>query len=52
MNENTLKVSDELLQNLSAEQLVDLKMQVDDLLLKIDNALETCNEIDKICSTN
>lgn len=43
MNKNVLNVSDEMLQNLSLEEIADLKIEVDDLLNKIDNVLEICN---------
>lgn len=42
MDKNMLNISDELLQNLSVEQLAELKIEVDDLLFKLDNILETC----------
>ena len=38
-----LEISDELLQNMSIDEIAELKIEVDDLLSKIDNILNTCN---------
>ncbi len=44
MEENMLNISKEQLEELSVEELVDLKVEVDDLMNKIDNILATCEE--------
>lgn len=44
MEEKTLNITKEELDNLSIEQLADLKVEVDELLQKIDNLLEECDE--------
>lgn len=44
MDKNMLNISEELLQNLSVEDLADLKVEVEDLLLKLDNIIEKCDE--------
>ena len=44
MEEKELKVTDELLQNLSVDDIVDLKIETEDLLEKIDEVLENCNK--------
>lgn len=38
-----LNISDELLENLSIEQIAELKIEVDDLLHRINNLLEECD---------
>lgn len=43
MQKEKLEISDELLQNLSIDEIAELKIEVDDLLSKIDNILNTCN---------
>ena len=43
MNEK-LNISEDLLEHLSIEEITDLKIEVEDLLNKIDNILETCDE--------
>lgn len=43
MKKNRLNISDKLLQNLSIDEIVELKLEVDDLLNKLDNILEICN---------
>lgn len=45
MEANKLNISDELLQNLSIEEIVDLKVEVDDLMDKIDSIMENCKEV-------
>ena len=42
--EGKLEFSDEMLEKLTTEELVDLKIEVDDLLARIDNLLEECEE--------
>jgi hypothetical protein len=44
MEENMLNISKEQLEKLSIEELADLKVEVDDLMNKIDNILATCEE--------
>lgn len=43
MPNKKLEISDELLQNLSIEQIAELKIEIDDLLTKLDNILDTCD---------
>lgn len=43
MENEKLEISQEMLDNLSIEEIVDLKVEVDDLLKKLDGILETCN---------
>ncbi len=45
MDDKGLNISDELLQNLSMEELTELRIEVNDLLDRLDNILETCDEI-------
>ncbi len=42
-NEN-LNISKEMLDNLSVEELADLKIEVDDLMAKADSIIELCDE--------
>lgn len=44
MEEKTLNISKEELDNLSIEQLADLKVEVDELLHAIDILIEECEE--------
>lgn len=44
MEENMLNISKEQLEKLSIEELADLKVEVDDLMNKIDDILATCEE--------
>ena len=44
MEENMLNISKEQLEKLSIEELADLKVEVDDLMNKIDNIWATCEE--------
>ena len=44
MEEKTLNISEETLNNLSIEELADLKVEVEELLQSIDNLIEECNE--------
>lgn len=44
MEENMLNISKEQLEKLSIEELADLKVEVDDLMNRIDNILATCEE--------
>ncbi len=39
-----LNISQEMLDNLSMEEIADLKVEVDDLLKRLDDILEDCNE--------
>lgn len=43
MQNKKLEISDELLQNLSIDEIAELKVEVDDLLSKLDNILDTCS---------
>ena len=42
MDKKRLDVSEELLQNLPLDDFVELKIEVDDLINKIDDILEIC----------
>lgn len=44
MEKKKLEISDELLQSLSIDEIAELKVEVDDLLSKLDSILENCNE--------
>lgn len=45
MEENKmLNISQEMLDNLSIEEIADLKVEVDDLLKRLDDILEDCEE--------
>lgn len=44
MENNRLEVSDELIQNLSIDQIAELKVEVEDLLEKLDSIIERCDE--------
>lgn len=44
MEENMLNISKEQLEELSVEELVDLKVEVDDLMNKINDTLKECDE--------
>lgn len=43
-NNNILNISQEMLDSLSVEEIADLKVEVDDLLKRLDDILEDCNE--------
>ncbi len=43
MDNEKLNISDELLDNLSVDNLVDLKIEVDDMVSKIDRLIEKCD---------
>lgn len=45
MESNELKISDELLDNLSFDQLVDLDEELDELDMTIEELIEECDEI-------
>ena len=45
MDDINLDISDEVLKSLSIEQLADLKVEVDELLERIDNLIEDCDEV-------
>ena len=45
MEENKTKLSEELLQNISIEQLADLKIEVDDLVSELKDMAEDCEKI-------
>lgn len=44
MEEKRLNISEEALKKLSIEEIAELKIEVDDLLSKINSVLETCDE--------
>lgn len=44
MEEKTLNISDELLDNLSIDDIAELKVEVDDMVNELDNIIEACNE--------
>ncbi len=44
MENKNLNLSDELLENLSVDEIIDLKVEVDDLLDEINDAISICNE--------
>lgn len=44
MEEKTLHISKEVIDNLSIEQLVDLKLDVEELVEELDNLIEMCDE--------
>ena len=39
-----LKISDDVLQNVSIEDLAELKVEVEDLLSRLDNIINICDE--------
>lgn len=41
---DNLKVSEEFIQNASADQLLDVKMEIDDLISQIDELIDLCDE--------
>ncbi len=45
MENNELKITDELLQNLSVDDIVDLKLEIEELLSEIDEIVQSCNEV-------
>lgn len=45
MDENMLDISDEQLESLSAEELIDLKVDLEELIDKIDDLIDDCDEI-------
>lgn len=45
MDENILDISDEQLENLSADELADLKVNLEELSDKIDDLIEDCDEM-------
>ena len=44
MEEKTLNISEGLLDNLSVEELAELKVEVDDLVSGLENIIEECDE--------
>lgn len=44
MEDKVLDISQEELEKLSFEELADLKVEVDELILKLDSIMETCDE--------
>lgn len=45
MEEKTLKISNELLDNLSLDDIAELKVEIDDMVNELDDIIETCNEV-------
>lgn len=45
MDEETLIINKEELNELSTEELVDLKMELDDVLQEIENLIAECDEV-------
>ena len=43
-NNAKINISDELLESLSMEELVDLKVEVDDLVERLDRVIADCDE--------
>lgn len=43
MEENKIIITDELLRNLSVDKLVSLKVEIDNLVNRLDNIEEACN---------
>lgn len=43
MNEEKLNISQELIDNLSVDNLVNLKVEVDELVSELDDIVETCD---------
>ncbi len=44
MENEKLSISQEMIDNLSIEQLADLKVEVDDLIAEADSIIELCEE--------
>ncbi len=44
INEEVLTINEEELDGLSAEELVDLKIELNDLLAKVDDLIAQCDE--------
>lgn len=44
MDKNKFEISTEVLNNLSVEDIVDLKVETDSVIATLDNVIETCNE--------
>lgn len=45
MEEKTLKISNELLDNLALDDIAELKVEIDDMVNELDDIIETCNEV-------
>lgn len=43
MENEKLDISQEMLDTISLEDIADLKVEVDDLMAKLDNIIETCD---------
>ncbi len=50
MEENNLNLSDEVLENLSVEEIAKLKIEIDELVGKMDHVIESCDETLKLFS--
>lgn len=44
MDDEKIEVSDEVLENISPEELIDLKIEIDDLISKLNNIGKLCDE--------
>ena len=44
MEEKELKLSDEMLKNISVDELADLKVEVDELVNDLQDLVDECNE--------
>ena len=44
MNKKELNISNELIQNMSIEDISELKVEMDDLFTTLDNILQTCDK--------
>ncbi|MBR3674284.1 MAG: hypothetical protein IKN65_08470 [Clostridia bacterium] len=44
MEENGIKVSEEVLKNISVDELADLKVEVDELVNELQDLVDECNE--------
>lgn len=45
MDENLINIGKQDLENMSIDELVDLKLELDDLLREVQNLIEQCNEV-------
>lgn len=43
MEDEKITISDELLENVSVDNLIDLKVEVDELVSELDDIIENCN---------
>lgn len=50
MAENNLNLSDEVLKNLTVKEIAKLKLEIDELIGKMDHVMESCDETLKLFS--